>query len=230
MVYTQKKLVLALGLIAALILAACAGPQATPQPNNEVTPPAVVGGETTTPTMTGVVARVNGEEIQAEQILAVQETFALQGIPLDDEQAIEQVVNQVLLSQAASNAGVTLTTQETQAQMEEILAQQGASVSDWGAEIEAQGLNYEEELETIRQDFIVREYLESVTSQVPTDVSQEEARAFYDEYAAQSPEEMPPFAEVEEQIIDLLAQEAQQAVIQEHITQLRMDADIELVE
>lgn len=87
-------------------------------------------------------------------------------------------------------------------------------------------MSYEAELENAREWFAVQSYVDST---VGSDfaVTDEEARAFYDSYSQQSPEELPPYEELEEQIIMTIQQQKLQEAVQVHIQELRADADIQ---
>ena len=232
MVLPKKNLVVVMAVFAMFLVAACSAPD-VPQPetppqgtDNQVPPEDPMIPPVEEPTIEGTAATVNGEEISGEQIAGIQQQFAMQGMQLSAEEAIEQAVNERLLMQAAHAQGVTLSDEEVEAQINEILSQQGASIDDWRAEIEAQGLVYEEELENVRSEFITQTYLESVFAGASFDISQDEIEQFYAQQQAMSEEELPPLADVQDQIVMMLEQQAQQEVLEAHLAQLRAEADI----
>ena len=152
----------------------------------------------------------------------MQELFAQQGQQISSDDALEQVINQIILTQQVT----PLSTTETESMIEAQLSLQGVTLDDYREQIEAQGMSYDAEIENAREGFAVQTYVESTVG-TEFEVTDAEARAFYDEYSQQSPEELPPYEELEEQIIMTVQQQKQQEAVQAHIQELRADADIQ---
>lgn len=185
--------------------------QETPETNQETT---ATQGET--------LATVNGQAITSAEVSAMQQLFAQQGQQISAQDGLEQVINQIILTQQVT----PLSTQETESIVEQQLSAQWVSLDEYKAQIEAMGMSYDAELENAREGFAVQAYIESVVD-TDIEVTDEEARAFYDAYSQQSPDELPAYEELEEQIIMTIQQQKQQEAVQAHIQTLRADADIQ---
>lgn len=169
-----------------------------------------------------VLATVNGQAITSAEVSTMQELFAQQGQQVSEQDALEQVINQIVLTQQVTPLSVA----ETESMIEEQLSLQGLSLDDYKGQIETMGMSYEAELENAREGFAVQAYVESTIGS-DFEVTDEEARAFYDAYSQQSPEELPAYEELEEQIIMTIQQQKQQEAVQAHIQALRAGADIQ---
>ena len=169
-----------------------------------------------------ILATVNGQAITSAEVATMQELFAQQGQQISSDDALEQVINQIILTQQVT----PLSTTETESMIEAQLSLQGVTLDDYREQIEAQGMSYDAEIENAREGFAVQTYVESTVG-TEFEVTDAEARAFYDEYSQQSPEELPPYEELEEQIIMTVQQQKQQEAVQAHIQELRADADIQ---
>jgi len=168
------------------------------------------------------VATVNGEVITMAEVSSIQQLFAQQWQQISAEDTLEQLINQKLLEQQVT----PLSTQETENIVIEQLSVQNMTLDDYKEQIAMQGASYEEELENARQWFAIQAHLES---KLGTDfaVSDEEVRAFYDAYVQSSPEALPPFEEVEADIIAVVQQQKQQEAVQNYLEELRANADIQ---
>ncbi|MFO7774089.1 MAG: hypothetical protein R6V59_09225 [Dehalococcoidia bacterium] len=171
-----------------------------------------------------VAATVNGEEIMQEDVAEMQELYAAQGMPISEEQALEQLIRQEVLYQAA--AEYLPTEEEAEEQLEAQVAMMGMTMEEFHEALEAEGLCYDEQMEDFRRYLAIENYLDEAV-EVP-EVTEEEAREFYEEYKQQYPEEeLPPFEEAEPQIVMQLEQQKQQEAMGPFIEELREKADIE---
>ncbi|MFW6282815.1 MAG: hypothetical protein ACOC1P_02065 [Minisyncoccales bacterium] len=175
-----------------------------------------------------VVAVVNGEEIESDAVIEIQQVFAQQGQEISQEDAINQVVSQVVLTQKAKEEGFSVSTEEAEDILETQLTQQNMSLDDYKEQIELQGTSYEEELDNIKDQLANQNYVSSILEDEEFDVSDEEAREFYSVYEEQSTEEVPSFEELEPQIVLQLQQQKQQEYLNEFIQQLMDESDVEI--
>lgn len=174
-----------------------------------------------------VLATVNGEEITSEDVEAIQQASMMQGQEIPAEDAVEQAINMEILSQQAERGGFTFTREEIEQEIESQLATQGMGIEDFKEEIRSQGLSYEDEIDSYKDQFAVQSYIDSqVGDQIP-EVSEEDARDYYEFIEQQSQEEVPSFEEIEQQIVMMIQQEAQQEAVGSLVQQLREQADIE---
>ncbi|MFO7710904.1 MAG: SurA N-terminal domain-containing protein [Candidatus Woesearchaeota archaeon] len=196
--------------------------QETPEQGAEETPEQ--GEEETGDELTGnVVATVNGEEITSEEVSAIQQTFMQQGQQVSEEQALEQVISQKLLAQEAQEHMPT--NEEAESAIEMQLQQQNATLEQYKQQVQAQGMSYEEQLQRIREDLAIQTYLEANMDNFT--VTDEEAEAYYDEYkASQAPNEVPPYEELEAQIVATVQQQKQQEARLAIVEELKEDAEI----
>jgi len=179
-----------------------------------------------TPGITGnVVATVNNEEITSEEVQEIQQIFAQQGQQVDEEQSIEQLISEKLLLSEVKNKGYELSLEETQQLIEQQLSMQGMSIEDYKEQLNQLGSSYETELSNLQEQFSIQNYIDS---QVGTDfnVSEQEVEQFYQQYSAQSQEEIPPKEELEVQIVESIKQQKQQEAISLLLEQLKQDAEI----
>ncbi len=177
-----------------------------------------------------VAARVNGEKILAEDVEQMQEEYQQHGMSITFDQALEQLITQTLLLQAAQQEGHLLTMEEADQELQDQLAAANRTIEDFQAQLDLYGISYDEYLEDYREHASIEKYL---TAAVPVDeVTEEEAREFYDDYAQQYPDEdLPSFEDAKSDIIQMLEQEKRQEAqeaMQLLIRDLREEADIRI--
>lgn len=171
-----------------------------------------------------VAATVNGEEIMQEDVAEMQELYAAQGMPISEEQALEQLIQQEVLYQAA--AEYLPTEEEAEEQLEAQVAMMGMTMEEFHEALQNEGLSYDEQLKDFRRQLAIQDFLHEAVE--APEVTEEEAKEFYEEYKQQYPEEeLPPFEEVEPQIVMQLEQQKQQEAMGPFIEELREKADIE---
>jgi len=181
----------------------------------------------TPPITSNVVAVVDGEEINSDQVTAIQQLYLMQGQQIPTEDALEQIINQLVLEQKVVEENIVITTEDAELLISEQLGIQGATLEDYKAQVASQGVSYEAELENIKRQIAVQFYLESQLEGQSFEVTEEEAQEFYNIYEEQSLEEVPSYEELESQIIVFLEQQKQQEVIIEHIQELRLNSNVE---
>jgi parvulin-like peptidyl-prolyl isomerase len=91
-------------------------------------------------TLIDVVATVNGEEITSGEVEEVQQMFAMQGQQVSEEDALEQVIDQKVLSQHAQEGEYAVTDQEAESMIESQLVQQNATLDQYKQQLEMQGI------------------------------------------------------------------------------------------
>lgn len=187
-----------------------------------------------------IVAVVNKEELKGEDyneaVTSIQSQMQQAGQDPTSKESTEQVkaqaldilVNQTLILQKAKEAKITASTSEIE---------EGYSVYEekFGGEkemkkvLEAQNMDEKTLKELVAESVIFEKYLDKVA---PTGkITDKEIKEYYDQAAAQSKEagqEMPPIAEVSEQIQGFIKQEKQQKLLATHVEELKADAEIEL--
>jgi peptidyl-prolyl cis-trans isomerase SurA len=176
----------------------------------------------------GVVATVNNEEITSDDVTDIQQTFLMQGMQISEEEAIEQLINQKVLELKVKEENIVVTNEEAEVIIEQQLLMQNMTLDEYKEVIESQGVSYEEELESIKDQIAIQIFLENKLEGKSFDVTEEEAKEFYEMYKLQMGEnEVPSYEEIEPQIIASLEQEKQQEEIDVIIQDLILDVDIE---
>ena len=175
-----------------------------------------------------VVARVNGEAITAGDVTKLRvkayESYQMQ---ISEEEALEQLIAETVLYQEAEQQGYAPTMDEAEQELEARVASSGRTMEDFKADLAAKsGFSYEEYLQYFQGQLAINSYLDDAV-QVP-EVTDLEARVFYENYKQQSPEaELPPFEQLKSQIMALLEQQKRQEATSLLIEELKEKADIE---
>lgn len=170
--------------------------------------------------MSGVVATVDGEELTQEDLQVIIDSLSSNGQEISRDQALEQLVVETALTQEAEQGGFMPSTQEVTEMIETEIAAQGMNLEEFKTQMEESGANFDQELELYRLQMGIQAYLESRTSQMDLNVTQEEMQEFYAQYSAQSQEEVPPYEEIEEQIRAQLEQQKQGELVDGIIAEL----------
>lgn len=142
------------------------------------------------------------------------------------QQAIDSLINQELLSQAADRAGVAPPTAEVDAQLETLKSQLGGE-ENFAQALLAQGLNEAEFRERLSEDLTIRTYLEAELQLSSIMVTEDEIKALYDS-AAQGGD-VPPLSDVHEQVKQAALQQKQQTLVATHVAELKAAADIKIL-
>lgn len=173
------------------------------------------------PDLPEVVASVNGDEIFSEDVLNLQMQMQMQGMQVDTEEIVSQLITHKLLAQEAERRGFEASVED----VEERLVQQGESLEAVKETLEAQGMDYDEFLESQIQDTVLIMFIEDQSEQV--EISEEEAREFYDEQAEALGEERP-FEESKDDIKEFLAQDHANFLLSQLAGELMEEADVEV--
>ena len=195
-----------------------------------------------------VVATVNGEDIDQEAFISAYEPQFDQaaaqaqqaGSDVDQtelkQQTLDFMINNLLLRQAADEAGVEVSATEVDADIEELAASNGAaSVKDFLTTLDAQGFTEDEVRTEVAKQLTIEKYLTDTA-----DVEQpsgDDIRALYDELSGQQEDSgedstdaaaptLPPFDEVQAELEQQLLSEAQSEAVDGIISDLRDDAEI----
>lgn len=191
-----------------------------------------------------VVAVVNGEEISRDEFAEayegqLQQAMIMQqqggGQELDQESLKQEVaqmlVNNLLLTQAAADAGIEATEEDIDATLEDVAAQNGmGSVDELITALSQQGLSDEEIREEAAKQFELTTYIDNETD-VP-EPSEEELREQYDALVAQQEgtgeeaAEVPPFEEVRDQLAEQASSEQQNIAVQELVQTLQEQGEV----
>lgn len=192
-----------------------------------------------------VVAEVDGEEIPRDDFVEAYEAAFQQailqsqqtGAEVDQDelrqQTADNLVSNLLLTQAADAADISPTEEEVDSTIEELATSNGAgSAQEFLTSLEDQGFTESEVREEIEKQLQIEQYITEEGDVEPP--SEDEVRDLYDELAGQDGPEgadaagatVPPFEQVEPQLEEQLEQEAQSEAVQTLLEDLRTGADI----
>jgi len=143
-------------------------------------------------------------------------------------QALDMLVNQALILQKAKEAEIKASTSEIEEEYSAFEKQFGGE-KEMEKALKAQSMDVKTLKEQITDYIIIGKYQEKIA---PAEkVTDKEIKEYYDQAASTSKEagqELPPLAEVSEQIQGMINQEQQQKVLAKHVEELKADAKIEL--
>ncbi|GAB3194567.1 SurA N-terminal domain-containing protein [Nesterenkonia suensis] len=192
-----------------------------------------------------VVAEVNGVDLSGDDFVALYESqfqqMAMQsqmsGQEVDEEaireQSLEAMVSNELLIQDAEDSGIDADEDDVDELLETTAEQAGMeSVDDLIAAYEDQGMDEEKLREDAHDQVLIDQRLAEIEAEEPTE---EELREYYEQAVAQQPAEgpegeeaeVPEFEDVREDLEEQLESQLQDQAEQEHVAELREDADVE---
>jgi len=186
-----------------------------------------------------VVARVNGEDIEKKDLEETEVQLAAgQGVAdlatLNEEQrgqlqtqALDILVSQELVRQAAEGAGITATDDDVESMLDTIKAR-FENDEQYQEELAKEGVTESELREQLESSFLTDAYLNQKIDAESVVVTEAEIQAQY-EQAVAGQENAPPLAEIRDQIESLLLQQKRQAAVSEVVDLLRADAEIEIL-
>ena len=186
-----------------------------------------------------VVAIVNGDEIinseldtsidQFEQIALAQGMDVTSADIASEikEQALDILVNTLLLKQAAVERGISIS--------EEEVAERRSGISEeLGGEEELQKRMVELEIEEeklmsdVRDELLIQALLDELFASEDFEVSEEEVVAMYDAAGGEEAG-LPSLEETRELIVNQIVSNREQEVINEYLESLRGEAEIEII-
>jgi len=187
-----------------------------------------------------IVAVVNKEELTGKEynaaLTSIQGQMQQMGQdPLNKEsveqvkmQALDMLVNQTLILQKAKEAELKASTSEIDKEYSAFEKQFGGE-KEMKKALKAQSMEIKTLKEQIAESILFEKYLDKIAP--VENVTDKEIKEYYDQAASASKEageELPPLAEVSEEIQGILKQEQQQKLLATHIEELKADAEIEL--
>ncbi|MFM2424092.1 MAG: hypothetical protein RLZZ70_481 [Candidatus Parcubacteria bacterium] len=187
-----------------------------------------------------VAATVNGEKITQAQFEKNRNQLIQQAIgqgvdpatdPVKteiDTQALDILINTALLRQAADAAGILVTEDQVNARYDEIVTSQGGE-EQLAARMAEIGITTESLREDIRGEILIQTHLTATLDPSTIEITDEEIKTFYDSVAKTAPaaQDVPPLAEVRDQIIQQLRVGKEQELVGEYVDTLRSTATIE---
>lgn len=173
-----------------------------------------------------VLLTINGQDITAEEVAIVQFQLQQQGIQATQKQAVEQIIVNTVLIQKVEEEGITVSSEQAEEELIQMLETQGFSLEDLQQDLAAQGISYEATLEDFKERVAVNMLLEMNTDVSSIEVSQEEIEEFYTLFAAQAGEDAPSLEELKSLIEEELRQQQLRELQNQFIDTLIEEADI----
>lgn len=186
------------------------------------------------------VAEVNGEEISRSEydraIESVRQSYEQSGAEVNVEdaqirqQALESLINQRLGLSAATEAGITVSDEEIDSQLEEIRSQM-PSEEAFQQQLSAVGLTEAELREELRRQIRLQKFFDSRIADETMTVTDEEIQEIYDSQVATGEDASAAPAltdDVEDRVRSQLENQKRNQEIQNIFAELRADADIEI--
>lgn len=186
-----------------------------------------------------VVARVNGEDItRAELEKTENQILSTQGVNIDtlDEatrtqlqtQALDNLISNTLIRQAAEKSGETTTDADVDGQLATIKGQ-FKDDAEYQTALAAQGLSESELRSNIATDIKVQAYLKKTLPLDSVTATDAEIKTLYDQEASNGGDNLPALSDVSEQIKAFVIQQKQQQLVQTHIQELRTAGEVEVL-
>ncbi|MCY7402094.1 MAG: SurA N-terminal domain-containing protein [Nocardioides sp.] len=240
----------ALALCAAaclLVLTACGGGDddsaSSDEPTSQASPEAEAGAGADLEGVPEVVAEVNGEEVTRDEFALIYEAqleqataaAAEQGGEQPDEEALkEQTANNLvdteLLAQEAEARGIEVSDEDVDAELTSLAeSNQMASAQEFIDAVVAQGTTEEQVRSQVELQVMVEQLVADEAG--PSEPTEEELRATYEQAKKQAAasgqgQQIPPFAEVRDQLEEQAQTQQVGAVAKKLVDELRKDADI----
>jgi peptidyl-prolyl cis-trans isomerase SurA len=189
-----------------------------------------------------VVAEVNGEEVTKEEFVPIYEAAFQQaaaqvqmGGEEPDEEALrketaDNLVDTELLLQEAESRGLEVSDEAVEAELTSLAEQNGMKTADELLEaVEAQGVSADQARQQVETQAMVEQLVEDENG--PLEPTDKELRKLYDQVkeqqaAAGGGQEIPPFAQVRDQLEEQASSQETGRVATALVEDLRKDADI----
>ena len=221
----MKKLIIILSLVALLTIAACAQEDTILDedmisPEQETTSP-IDDEQIIEQEIPQLVAIINGDEILRDDVEAIQSQMQMQGMQVEVDAAINQLITHKLLVQEAQRQGYEVTQEEIEARFEaqglpseqirEILAEQNMNYDDF----------IEEQIKEAKLLLLIEDTIQSI------EITSDEAEQFYIEQAEIMGLE-ETFEELEEDIKYFLAEQQANTELSLLAQDLLQTAEVEM--
>jgi hypothetical protein len=187
-------------------------------------------------TTNDTVATVNGTPIMRNKLVATEAQITTQlGVTASTSaqqaqlqtQALDSLIGQVLLSQAASAAGITASSTLVDAQIQAAKTQLGSDTAYQQA-LAAQGMTEADLRTQIASGLAINTYLEQQLKLSAITATDAEITAAYKQVAA-AQTGVPPLAQVKAQVKQSVIQQKQQVLINAQVQKLRATADVKIL-
>ena len=186
------------------------------------------------------VATVNGTPITRSQLTASESQLASQqGLSATStaaqaefqSDALNLLIGQTLIEQAAQQAGITASSSEVDTQVASAKAQFSTPAA-YEQALAAQGITETDLRTQISNNLVINAYLQKQLSLSSTTATNAEIQAAYTQVAAQQqPGATPlqPLAQVRSQVEQMVVQQKEQNIVNAYVAQLRAAANVQIL-
>ncbi len=161
-----------------------------------------------------VVAMVNGNKITSEDVALMRARHLAYDRVMDPDRALEQLIVDTLLYEAASRDGYTVTREEAERELHAQLEAEDLALEDFKADLELYGISYSEFIDTFGRELAIANYLDDAIA-VTEDEAMEGYKELAEEYEMVTGMEPPPYEEVRARIIREIEQEKMSRLIRD---------------
>ncbi len=183
-------------------------------------------------------ARVNGEEISAAQVddraKVILADMRAQGVQIGPEQenfakqqALQQLINEALLLQAAAKANITISDEQVESQFQSV-ANSFTSPEEFSQALAKNNTTADQLKADIKRQFTIQAYLDSQIDKNTVTASDKEIEDLYSQYAANTPE-MPPLDSIKPQLEQQVRQQKFNQQVKQLLQKLASEAQIEIL-
>lgn len=142
-------------------------------------------------------------------------------------QALEVLVNTVLLKQAAAEQGIEVSTEDTTERLDAIQTEIGGEEA-LQVRIDELGLTQADLVEDIKEEIVIQTLLDTIFAEAEITVTDQEIQDLYDAADTEGAD-LPPLEAVSEQIESQIRDTKEQEVIEAYLETLKTDAEIEIM-
>jgi len=193
-----------------------------------------------TPSGNETVATVNGTNITRDQLNNAEATLAAQaGVSTSSldasttaqlqTQALDSLISQELLTQAAQQGGYTASSTVVDAQIAALKSQVGGD-AQYQQALQSRGLTENQLRAQISQSLTIQNYLEATLHLSTVTASQTEIQTLYNQLKAQNTgTTTPPLSKVQDQVKQLVIGQKQQQQAAQLVQQLRAQSNVKIL-
>jgi hypothetical protein len=174
----------------------------------------------------GIIASVNNEKINYEEVLQIKDTLTQEGQNVSDKEIIEFLIEQKLILKETNKDKYLVSKEDAEEYIKIQLAMMEMSIEDYEKELKKINSSFDKQIELMQKNIAIQNYFSDAIDEESINVTEEEAKEFYQMYKSYSSDDFPEFEEIEFEIYQALEQQKQQQAIKLLINELRKEADI----
>ncbi len=223
----MKKTMILLGALALILITACTQQETSNEidldslPDEPQAPTGMVIENSQEQELPKIIATINDENIKRDELLNFQRQMNSQGLNLNLNETLNQLLNRKILVQEAKNRGYNATINE----VENLLSQQGFSLEDTKELLEAQDINYEEYLNSQLDEILFIKMIENEKKNIM--ITENESKQFFEEQKHLL-DENTTYEDNENKIIETLKEQKAITNLSNLIDELMQTEDIQV--